>query len=178
MSRKGKLPVIIPGGVTVGIQGQKVEVKGPKGNLTQSFDKAIRLKQEGDLIIVEPANSSRLAKDMYGTARSIIFDMVEGVVNGYSKNLEIKGVGFRAALKGTILELKLGFSHDISYELPEGVIVTVTENTKIKVEGADKQVVGQVAADIFHYSPAEPYKKKGVHILGNFVRYKEGKKTA
>ena len=123
-------------------------------------------------------DKSRLGKAMHGTVRAILQNMVTGVVEGYSKSLEIHGVGFRAALKGKILNLSLGYSHEINYEVAEGVTVTITENTKLKVEGVDKHMVGQVTADIKSYYPVEPYKGKGVRIVGEYVRRKEGKKIA
>lgn len=178
MSRNGKLPVNIPQGVTASVQDTTVEVKGAKGSVKKTFNKSVAIKIEDDAIVVTPAESSRLARAMHGTARSIIAGMVEGVVKGFSKDLEIHGVGFRASVSGNALNLNLGYSHDINYVIPEGVKVTVTENTKLKVEGCDKQVVGQVAADIKAYYPVEPYKGKGVRIVGQFVRRKEGKKTA
>jgi len=178
MSRKGKLPVNIPAGVTVNITNNKVDVKGPKGSLTKTFDKSVTIKIEDNQVIVRPVDDARFSLAMYGTARSIINSMVEGVVNPYSKNLEINGVGFRANVQGNVLNLNLGYSHDIKYKIPEGIVVTVAENTKLKVEGPDKHLVGQVAADIKHFYPAEPYKGKGVRIVGEFVLRKEGKKAA
>ena len=176
-SRIGKLPVAIPEKVTLTIDGNKVMVEGPKGKLEKEFNKSVSLTVADKVLTVTPADESRLARAMQGTARAIIFNMVKGVVEGYSKDLEIHGVGFRAALKGNILDLALGYSHPIEYPLPEGITVTIKENTKLKVEGADKHMVGQVAADIKQYYPVEPYKGKGVRILGQFVRRKEGKKT-
>lgn len=178
MSRNGKLPVNIPQGVTVSVQDSTVEVKGPKGGVKKIFNKSVAIKIDNDAVVVTPAESSRLAQAMHGTARSIIAGMVEGVVKGFSKDLEIHGVGFRASVNGKALNLNLGYSHDINYVIPEDIKITVTENTKLKVEGCDKQAVGQVAADIKAYYPVEPYKGKGVRIMGQFVRRKEGKKTA
>lgn len=178
MSRIGKLPISIPSQVKVSVDGQVVTVEGPKGKLSRDFDKAVRFNVDGAELRVEPATDSRHSRSMYGTSRSILQNMVDGVVNGFSKSLEIHGVGFRATLKGDILDLALGYSHPIHYPIPAGITVTITDNTKLKVEGADKQVVGQVAADIKHYYPVEPYKGKGVRIVGEFVRRKEGKKTA
>ena len=179
MSRIGKLPIAVPSQVKVEISGNDLKVSGPKGNLEKSFDRSVNIKQEDSSLTVEPANSSRLAKAMYGTARSIINNMVEGVVNGFSKDLEINGVGFKATLSGQKLDLALGYSHQIVYEIPQGITVTVTDGgTKLKVEGADKHMVGQVAATVKSYYPVEPYKGKGVTIVGDYVRRKEGKKTA
>lgn len=179
MSRIGKLPVAIPAKVTATIKGQTVSVEGPKGKLSKEFDRAVNLKIEDGQIVVTPLDGSRHAKSMWGTARSIIEGMIEGVVNNFKKELEIEGVGFKATLQGNILDLALGFSHDIKYPIPAGVTVTLDKGgTKIAVEGADKHMVGQVAADIRGYNPAEPYKGKGVRIVGQYVRRKEGKKTA
>lgn len=178
MSRIGNLPIDIPEKVKVEFKGNTVIVEGPKGKLSKPFHRCVKLKQEENQILVEMANKSRLAKAMQGTARSIINNMVLGVVDGYSKNLEIHGVGFRASVQGNVLDLSLGYSHPIQHKIPEGITVTVTENTKVKVEGVDKQMVGQVTAAIKSYYPVEPYKGKGVRIVGDFVRRKEGKKTA
>jgi len=178
MSRIGKLPVPVLDKVKVAIDGSTVSVEGPKGKLEKTFDRSINIELVDNEVRVSPADKSRHARAMYGTVRSIINNMVVGVVEGYKKQLEIKGVGFRAALKGDILDLSLGYSHPIEMPIPEGVTVTVAENTKLTVEGADKQMVGEVAATIYSYFPAEPYKGKGVHIVGQYVRRKEGKKSA
>jgi len=178
MSRIGKLPIPIPDKANVVIDGQIVRVDGPKGKLEKTFDNSVRIELVGSEIRVSPSDSSRHARAMYGTARSIINNMVIGVVEGYEKNLEIKGVGFRAVMKGNVIDLALGYSHPVEVVIPDGIIVTVAESTKISVAGADKQVVGEIAATIFSYFPAEPYKGKGVHIVGQYVRRKEGKKSA
>jgi large subunit ribosomal protein L6 len=178
MSRIGKLPIEIPANAKVTVDGQIVRVEGPKGKLEKSFNRAVSIRIEDNVVIVEPAGRSRLARAMYGTARSIINNMVIGVVDGYKKELEIQGVGFRAAVSGKTLDLALGYSHPIKFTIPDGVTVTVAENTKLSVEGADKQVVGEVTATIYSYYPVEPYKGKGVRIVGQQVRRKEGKKTA
>lgn len=178
MSRIGNLPIDIPEKVKVDIKGNEVSVEGPKGKLSKGFHRCVAFKQEDNQVLVELANKSRLAKAMQGTARSIIHNMVEGVVEGYSKDLEIHGVGFRAAVQGKVLDLSLGYSHPIQHQIPEGITITVTENTKVKVEGVDKQLVGQVTAAIKSYYPVEPYKGKGVRVVGEYVRRKEGKKTA
>jgi len=178
MSRKGKLPVAIPEKVKVAITKNVVTVEGPKGKLTKAFDSNVEISENDNHVIVKPLNDSRIANAMHGTARSIIQNMVDGVVNGYSKSLEIFGVGFKATLKGRVLDLALGYSHPILYSIPENITVTVTENTKLRIDGADKHMVGQVAADIKHFYPVEPYKGKGVRIIGEHVRRKEGKKTA
>lgn len=178
MSRKGKLPVAIPKGVTVTLDKNTVNVKGPKGTVSRHFDKAVNLKIEDGVITVTPADDSRFAAAMHGTARSIIYALIEGVEKPFSKDLEIHGVGLRAQLAGGLLKLFLGYSHVIDFPIPQGITITVTENTKLKVEGVDKQLVGQVAAQIKHYRKVEPYKGKGVRIVGEFVRRKEGKKSA
>jgi len=178
MSRIGKLPVPVLDKAKVSVDGNTVSVEGPKGKLEKTFDRAVNIELKDNEIIVTPADNSRHARAMFGTARSIINNMVIGVVDGYKKQLEIKGVGFRAALKGNLLDLSLGYSHPIEMPIPEGITVTVADNTKLTVEGADKQVVGEITATIYSYFPAEPYKGKGVHIVGQYVRRKEGKKSA
>ena len=178
MSRTGKLPVIIPEKVKASVKDNTVAVEGPKGKLEKHFDSAVSIQKIENTIEVKPASPSRFSRAMHGTARSIINSMVEGVVEGFSKEIEINGVGFRAAVKDKILDLNLGFSHPIAYSIPENITITVKENTKVKIEGLDKQVVGQVAASIKAYYPVEPYKGKGVRIIGEFVYRKEGKKTA
>jgi len=182
MSRIGKLPVTIPDKVKVSVKGNSVLVEGPKGKVEKTFDQTVTITADAKTVIVKPKSDSRLAQANHGTARAIINNMVFGVTNGYSKDLEIQGVGFKAALKGTTLDLALGYSHPIAYTIPAGIKVTVGENAQknpiIKVEGPDKTLVGQVAADIRHFYPVEPYKGKGVRITGQYVRRKEGKKTA
>jgi large subunit ribosomal protein L6 len=175
MSRIGKLPVDIPEKVTVTVEANVVSVEGPKGKLSHEFPNAVKITKEDAQVSVEPSGNSRFAKAMYGTARSLIANMVIGVVDGYSKNLEISGVGFRAALNGSKLDMNLGYSHPCLFEIPKGITITVTDNTKLKVEGIDKQLVGEVAASIRAFYPPEPYKGKGVKIVGEFVRRKEGK---
>ena len=178
MSRIGKVPVVIPSGVDVTIDGQTVRVKGPKGDLSQEFSSLAKISKSENSLIVEPVNASRAARANYGTVRSIIANMVQGVTTPYSKDLLIEGVGFRATVKGDKIDLELGYSHPILHDIPSGVVVTVADNVKIHVESADKQKVGQVAAEIKSYYPVEPYKGKGVRILGEYVRRKEGKKSA
>lgn len=178
MSRIGKLPVPVLDKASVNIDGQTVRVEGPKGKLEKTFDRSVNIELADSEVRVTPADKSPHARAMYGTVRSIINNMVIGVVEGYKKELELKGVGFRGALKGNVLDMALGKSHPCEVEIPEGITVTVKENTKITVEGADKQIVGEVTATIFSFYPAEPYKGKGVHIVGKYVRRKEGKKSA
>lgn len=175
MSRIGKLPVNIPEKVNVTVEANVVSVEGPKGKLSSEFPNAVKITKEDAQISVAPADNSRFAKCMYGTARSLIANMVSGVVSGYSKQLEISGVGFRAVLNGNKLDMNLGYSHPCLYDIPEGITITVKDNTKLTVEGIDKQVVGEAAASIRAFHPPEPYKGKGVKIVGEYVRRKEGK---
>jgi len=178
MSRIGKVPVDIPSGVEITLEQSTIHVKGPKGNLSKTFSPLAAITVEGEQVVVNPTDESREARAQYGTTRSIIANMVKGVVEPYSKDLLIEGVGFRATVKGSIIDLELGYSHPVEHPIPEGVAITVADNVKIHVEGPDKQKVGQVAAEIKSYYPVEPYKGKGVRILGQYVRRKEGKKSA
>lgn len=178
MSRIGKLPVAIPDKVKVALEGGTVRVEGPVGKLEKTFDpKVVTLSEEDGTIVVKPVDDSRHARAMYGTARSIIAGMVEGAAKGFEKNLTISGVGFRATLKGQVLELAVGYSHTIEHEIPKGLTVTVADPTKVKVQGPDKQVVGHFAALVKAAKPMEPYKGKGITIDGEYVRRKEGKKA-
>jgi len=179
MSRIGKQPVSIPDKVKVDVQEHSIRVEGPKGRVSKAFAEVVRLSvNDKKQIIVTPLEQTRFANAMYGTARSIINGMVKGVTEGYAKDLEIQGVGFKAIPKGQQLELALGYSHPILFDIPEGIKVTVTDGTKLKVEGADKQLVGAVAAEIRSFYPPEPYKGKGVRLVGERVRRKEGKTVA
>jgi large subunit ribosomal protein L6 len=179
MSRIGKQPVPIPDKVKVSINGDTVLVEGPKGKVQKTFAPVVKVTVADKKVTVSPtADDSRFAKAMYGTVRSVIAGMVKGVTDGYTKDLEIQGVGFKANLKGSVLDLALGYSHPIVMNIPDGIKVTVTEQTKLKVEGADKQLVGAVTAEIRGYYPPEPYKGKGVRIVGERVRRKEGKTVA
>ena len=178
MSRIGKMSISIPNGVQVSIESHTILVKGPKGDLKQELSPLARVDISDETIRVSPVEESRSARAIYGTTRSLIANMVKGVTEPFSKDLLIEGVGFRAAIKGQSIDLELGYSHPVVHPIPEGVVVTVADNVKIHVEGADKQKVGQVAADIKSYYPVEPYKGKGVRIVGEYVRRKEGKKSA
>jgi large subunit ribosomal protein L6 len=181
MSRIGKQPVPIPDKVKVDIKGTTVSVEGPKGKVSKTFAPVIKIEQKDKAIVVSPAEETRFSRAMYGTTRSIIAGMIKGAAVGYAKELEIQGVGFKAALKGKQLDLALGYSHQILHDIPEGIKVTVTDGTRLKVEGPDKQLVGQVTAEIRAYYPPEPYKGKGVRIVGEYaerVRRKEGKTVA
>ena len=175
MSRVGKKAISIPSGVTVTINGADVTVKGGKGELKWSLPAGITAAVEGDTLTVSRADDTRKLRALHGTNRSLLANMVEGVSKGFVKELEIVGVGFKAAVKGKNLDLALGKSHPILHPIPAGLTVTVTENTKLKVEGVDKQVVGQFAAEVRGYYPPEPYKGKGVHYVGEHIRRKEGK---
>ncbi len=177
MSRIGKVPIPIPDKVSVQAENLKVSVKGPKGALEKKFKGPIEISVDDGNVNVKPTDGSRASRAMHGTARSIIASMVQGVAEGFSKKLELVGVGFRAVLTGNILDMNLGYSHPIKYQIPDGIVITVKENTSINVEGPDKQLVGEVAASIKYFYPVEPYKGKGVRIVGQFVRRKEGKKT-
>jgi len=178
MSRIGKVPVPIPEKVKVDIKDQTVLVEGPKGKVSKTFAPVVKLAIANKKVTVAPTEETRFARAMYGTARSIIAGMVKGVTDGYIKELEIQGVGFKANLKGKQLDLALGYSHPILFDIPEGIKITVTDQTKLKIEGADKQLVGAVTANIRSYYPPEPYKGKGVRIVGERVRRKEGKTVA
>lgn len=178
MSRIGRLPIAVPDKVKVEVKDTTIHVEGPKGRLTKTFNPVVELVVEDRKVRVHPRNDTPFARAMHGTARAIIAGMVRGVSEGYSKELEIQGVGFKAALKGNVLDLALGYSHPIAYPVPDGIKVTVTDNTRVKVEGPDKQLVGAVTAEIRSFYPPEPYKGKGVRIVGERVRRKEGKTVA
>jgi large subunit ribosomal protein L6 len=178
MSRIGKQPVIIPDKVKVAVNGGTVNVEGPKGKVSKPFADAVKITVANGQVTFAPSDDSRFAKAMYGTARSIIAGMVKGVTEGYVKELEIQGVGFKATLKGKQVDLALGYSHPILMDIPEGIKVTVTDGTKVRVEGCDKQLVGAVTAEMRSYYPPEPYKGKGVRLVGERVRRKEGKTVA
>ncbi|RDB67502.1 50S ribosomal protein L6 [Eggerthella sinensis] len=175
MSRIGKQPITVPAGVDVTIDGNTVTAKGPKGELTRSFPAIMTIKREGEDILVERPDDSREAKAFHGLVRTLIANMVEGVSNGFSKKLQLVGVGYRAALKGKDLELQLGFSHPVSIEAPENITFEVPSQTEIIVSGPSKEQVGQVAANIRKWRKPEPYKGKGIRYEGELVRRKLGK---
>ena len=175
MSRVGKKSITLPDKVTVKVNGSSVQVEGPKGKLSWTLPEGITATVEGNQLSVDRVGESRQLRALHGTNRSLLNNMVIGVSEGFVKNLEIVGVGFRAAVKGNILDLNLGKSNPINQVIPEGLKVTVTENTKVTVEGIDKQVVGQFAAEVRAYYPPEPYKGKGVRFVGEVIRRKEGK---
>ena len=176
MSRIGKAPIPVPSGVEVSINGRQVAVKGPKGALDLEVPGEITVRQDGEEILVERPDDERQNRALHGLTRSLVNNMVVGVSEGFSKELQIVGVGYRAAAKGSnALELQLGFSHPVNVEAPAGITFDVPEPTRIIVSGIDKQVVGQVAADIRSYRKPEPYKGKGVRYLGEHVARKAGK---
>lgn len=176
MSRVGKLPISLPDKVTVKVgDDRSVNVKGPKGELNWTLPRGVAVAGDAKSLTVTRESDERTVRALHGTTQRLITNMIVGVSQGYTKNLEIHGVGFRAAVKGTNIDLQLGQSHDRLHPIPKGVKVTVTENTKISIEGIDKQVVGQLAADIRAYYPPEPYKAKGVRYVGEYIRRKAGK---
>ncbi len=175
MSRIGQKPILVPDKVKVAVTGSNVSVEGPKGKLNHRLPEAITAQMDQKTLLVKKVGEGREAKALHGLTRSLLANIVEGVTNGFSKKLEIHGVGFKAALQGKNLSLNLGFSHPVIYSVPEGIKVTVIENTQILIEGIDKCLVGAVAADIRRYYPPEPYKGKGVRYSGEQVRRKAGK---
>jgi large subunit ribosomal protein L6 len=175
MSRVGLKPISLPAKVAIKVEGNTVQVEGPKGKLDFSVPAGISLKSEDGNVIVSRATEQREHRALHGTVRSIVNNMITGVSTGFVKDLEIHGVGLRAAVKGSDLDLSLGRSHPLLHPIPSGLTVTVNENTKIKVEGIDKQLVGQFAAEVRGYYPPEPYKGKGVRYSDEHVRRKEGK---
>ena len=176
MSRIGKQEISLPEKVEIKIDDSSaLSVEGPKGKLQWALPRGLSLEQEDGAVRIGCESKDRKLRAMHGTARSLIANMVEGVSNGFVRELEVQGVGFRAAVKGQDLDLSLGFSHPVLHPIPEGLTVTVEENTKIKVEGIDKQLVGQFAADVRSYYPPEPYKGKGVRYKDEYVRRKQGK---
>ena len=176
MSRIGKKFIELPAKVKLNIAGDgAVSVEGPKGKLSWTLPKLIKARVEENKVEVSRDSEERKVRALHGLSRALLNNMITGVSAGFVKDLEIQGVGFKAAVKGPILDLNLGFSHDIHFHIPEGIKITVAENTKIKVEGIDRQLVGQVAADIRAYYPPEPYKGKGVRYAGEQIQRKEGK---
>ena len=176
MSRIGKYPVEVPSEVEIAIKGGLVSAKGKLGTLSFQATDDVTVTQEDGKIWVKPANDSKKARAMWGTARSRIRNLVVGVSEGFKKELEINGVGYRAAVQGKALNLQLGFSHDVAYPIPDGISITCDKPTSITVSGADVQQVGQVAAEIRSYRPPEPYKGKGVKYADEVILRKEGKK--
>lgn len=175
MSRIGKKPVTVPAGVTVTIDGTTVSVKGGKGELTRTFSDLVTIAQEGSEVLVTRNDESTESNAQQGLTRTLIHNMVIGVSEGFSKKLELTGVGYRAALKGTGLDLSLGYSHPVLVDVPEGISFEVPDNTHIVVKGISKEQVGQVAAEVRDKRPPEPYKGKGIHYEGEHIRRKLGK---
>jgi large subunit ribosomal protein L6 len=176
MSRIGKKAVAIPAGVTITLEGQTVTVKGPKGQLAWTVSDDIEVKQEAGEITLSPRSDSQRARGMWGLSRTLVANMVTGVTTGYEQTLELVGVGYRAAMAGPVLQLQLGFSHEVNVEPPAGITFTSGKQTEVKISGIDKQAVGEIAAKIRRIRPPEPYKGKGVRYAGEKVRRKEGKK--
>ena len=176
MSRIGKRPIELPSGVTATVSGQSVEVKGPKGTRNFTATDDVTLASEDNAITVTPRGSSKRARQQWGMSRTQIANCVTGVTEGFKKNLEINGVGYRAQVQGNTLVLNLGLSHDVNFEVPAGVTVTCPKNTEIVVEGIDQQLVGQVAANIREWRKPEPYKGKGIKYADEYIFRKEGKK--
>ena len=178
MSKVGKVPVKVLDGVQVELVGQELKIKGAQGELTFSVPKQVTVVNDNDNkeIVFAPANDSKEARALWGTTRSRVQNMVTGAKEGYKIEMELKGTGYRAKLNGQLLELSLGYSHDIKFGIPKDVKIEVPSQTEIIVSGVDKQKVGQIAAEIRSFRPPEPYKGKGVHRKGDFVRRKEGKK--
>lgn len=176
MSRIGKKPVAVPQGVTATVNGQTVSAKGPKGELRFVVNDDVLVSMEDGQIAVQPRDESKQARSKWGMSRTQIVNILQGVKDGFEKRLEISGVGYRAAMQGKNLQLALGYSHDVVYETPQGVTITVPRPTEIVVAGIDKQQVGQVAAEIREFRGPEPYKGKGVKYAGERIVRKEGKK--
>ena len=176
MSRIGKKPVELPKGVTAALSGQTIEVKGPKGTRSFTAPDDVTIMLDGSSVTVKPRGTSKRARSMWGMSRSMVANLVTGVSTGFKKELEIQGVGYRAAVQGAALKLSLGYSHEVLFEAPAGVAVTAPKQTEILVEGIDQQAVGQVAANIRDWKRPEPYKGKGIRYKGEFIFRKEGKK--
>ena len=176
MSRLGKVPVAIPGGVTAAIADGVLTVKGPKGTLTLTLRDEISYVVEDGRILVRPANVTKAARAFWGMQRTLVSNLVTGVTDGYTKVLEITGVGYRANAQGKNLKLQLGYSHDVDFPVPEGIEIKTPDNTTVEISGIDKQKVGQVAAEIRRWRKPEPYKGKGIKYRGEYVFRKEGKK--
>ncbi|MCC1494125.1 50S ribosomal protein L6 [Cognatishimia sp. F0-27] len=176
MSRIGKQPVALPSGVSASVSGQTIEVKGPKG--TQSFTATddVTLAVNDNTVTVTPRGTSKRARQQWGMSRTIVANLVHGVSDSFKKELEIQGVGYRAQVQGKVLKLNLGYSHDVDFQIPDGITIVCPKPTEIVVEGHDKQVVGEVAANIRDWRRPEPYKGKGIRYKGEYIFQKEGKK--
>ena len=176
MSRIGKKPVELPAGVSASVSGQTIEVKGPKGTRTFKATDDVTLTVDGNVVSVEPRGKSKRARQQWGMSRTMVANLAAGVSQGFKKELELSGVGYRAQMQGNTLKLSLGYSHDVNFEVPAGVTVTAAKPTEITVEGIDEQLVGQVAANIREWRRPEPYKGKGIKYKGEYIFRKEGKK--
>lgn len=176
MSRIGKKPVTIPSGVTATIEGRELSVKGPKGTLTMPLADEVSYAVEDGAIAVQPANDTKRARSFWGMQRTLVQNLVTGVTEGFSKTLQITGVGYRANLQGKNLKLQLGYSHDVDFAVPEGITIATPDQTTVQISGIDRQKVGQVAAEIRRWRKPEPYKGKGIKYQGEFIFRKEGKK--
>jgi large subunit ribosomal protein L6 len=176
MSRIGKRAVAVPSGITANVEGQTVKVKGPKGMLSVVLPDDVAVKLEAGQIKVDPRNESKRARSQWGTSRTLIANLIAGVTKGFEQRLEINGVGYRAAVQGKNLQLALGYSHDISFPIPEGITIVTPRPVEIVISGMDRQKVGQVAAEIREYRPPEPYKGKGIKYANERIFRKEGKK--
>jgi large subunit ribosomal protein L6 len=176
MSRVGKMPIAIPDGATVTLSGGQIVVKGSLGSLSRDLSAHVKVKEEGGSLLVEPADESREAQAMWGTTRALLNNMVEGVSKGFERRLALVGVGYRAQAQGDVLNLSLGFSHPVAHKMPAGVKCETPSQTEIVLKGIDKQVVGQVAAEVRAYRPPEPYTGKGVRYVNEVVKLKETKK--
>ena len=176
MSRIGKKPVVVPAGVTAAVNGQLVSVKGAKGQLEFLVPDDVTVVHQDNAIKVDPRNDSKRARALWGTSRARVNNLVVGVTAGFEKKLEITGVGYRAAVQGKVLQLALGYSHDVNYPIPNGIAIATPKPTEIIISGIDKQQVGQVAAEIRAFRGPEPYKGKGVKYANEFIFRKEGKK--
>ncbi|KUJ85201.1 50S ribosomal protein L6 [Ruegeria marisrubri] len=176
MSRIGKKPVELPSGVTASVSGQTIEVKGPKGTRSFTATDDVTLAVEDNVVTVTPRGTSKRARQQWGMSRTMVSNLVTGVTQGFKKELEISGVGYRAQMQGNTLKLNLGYSHDVDYVAPEGVTITAPKQTEIVVEGIDQQLVGEVAAQIREWRRPEPYKGKGIKYKDEYIFRKEGKK--
>jgi large subunit ribosomal protein L6 len=176
MSRIGKKPVELPSGVTASVSGQTVEVKGPKGTRSFTATDDVSITVDGNVLTIAPRGSSKRARQQWGMSRTMVGNLVTGVTDGFKRELEINGVGYRAAMQGSTLKLSLGYSHEVNFDVPQGVTVTTPKQTEIVVEGIDQQLVGQVAANIREWRAPEPYKGKGIKYKEEYIFRKEGKK--
>ncbi|MEM8824396.1 MAG: 50S ribosomal protein L6 [Pseudomonadota bacterium] len=176
MSRIGKKPVDLPSGVEASVSGQTVSVKGPKGTREFTASDHVSVRMDDNAVVVEPRGKSKRARQQWGMSRTMVQNLVTGVTSGFKKELEISGVGYRAQMQGNTLKLSLGYSHDVEFQVPEGVTVTAPKQTEVVVEGTDQQLVGQVAANIREWRAPEPYKGKGIKYKGEYIFRKEGKK--